>query len=194
MTDLPFSKRMSDVAALVALAKTGDAAKVRDLLAAQPDLGRLRLANGETPLMAAVYGGHRDVADALINGGAEVDVFAAAATGRLDELRRTLTPETAGAYSYDGWTALHLAAFFGRLDAVQVLLDGSADVRAVSRNSLANTPLHAATAGKHAGVALALLSRGADPGAIDAGGYTPLRIAQENQLSAVVAAISSTPS
>jgi ankyrin repeat protein len=62
-------------------------------------------------------------------------------------------------------------------------------VNAVSQNSLANTPLHAATAGKHGDVALLLFTNGADSHAVDAGGYTPLQIASQNQLNAVVEAM-----
>jgi ankyrin repeat protein len=61
----------------------------------------------------------------------------------------------------------------------------------VSANSMANTPLHAATAGRHSEVALLLLDHGADASAVDSGGYTPLRIAEQNQLDGVVAAMSS---
>jgi ankyrin repeat protein len=67
-----------------------------------------------------------------------------------------------------------------------MLLDAGADVHAVSRNSLTNTPLHAAAAGKHAEVALLLLEHGAKSNVDDAGGYTPLQIATQNQLAAVV--------
>jgi ankyrin repeat protein len=153
-------------------------------------LASLRLPGGETPLMAALYRGHTDVVDALIEAGAEIDLFAAAATGRLDDLRRALAAGAVNHYSYDGWTPLHLAAFFGHLDAAKLLLETGADVQAVSGNSLANTPLHAATAGRHSDVALLLLERGADPTAVDSGGYTPLQIAAQNQLESVVAAIS----
>ena len=68
--------------------------------------------------------------------------------------------------------------------------DAGADVHTVSRNSLGNTPLHAATAGRHVEVALALLGRGANAAAVDAGGYTPLQIATQNGLEAVVSAMS----
>src|SRR5262249_57913846 len=98
--------------------------------------------------MSALYRGHHDIVDLLIESGAEIDAFAAAATGRLDDLRRTATDQTLNAYSYDGWTPLHLAAFFGRLEAARLLIALGADGHAVSRNSLTNTPLHAAAAGR----------------------------------------------
>ena len=141
--------------------------------------------------MAALYRGHHDIVEALIDAGAEVDIFAAAATGRVADLRRHLTEEGVNRYAYDGWTPLHLSAFYGHIDAARVLLENGADVHAVSRNSTANTPLHAAAAGKLSDVALLLLKNGADPLRTDTGGYTPLEIAKQNQLDSIVVAMSS---
>jgi ankyrin repeat protein len=181
---------MVELVALVDAAKTGDEARVRELLAADPRLAVQRLPTGESPLMAALYRGHLAIVDVLVELGAEVDVFAAAATGRLPELAEALgQPGAISAYSYDGWTPLHLAAFFGQLDAARLLVEAGADLQAVSRNSNANTPLHAATAGKHQAVALMLLEQGADPAVADGGGYTPSRIALENHLTDVVRAM-----
>ena len=177
--------------ALIDAVKAGDASTVTRIVSSDAQLASGRLPSGESPVMAALYRGHHAVVDVLIAAGAEIDVFVAAATGRVDDLRHTLTdPSHLERHSYDGWTPLHLAAFFGNLEAARALLDLGADVLAVSANSLANTPLHAATAGKHAGVALLLFSRGGDPLATDAGGYTPLTIASQNDLSSVVAAMS----
>lgn len=183
---------MGDIVALVDAAKAGDLGKVRALLDSNFLLASQRLPGGESPLMAALYRGHHDVVEAIIDAGGEIDVFAAAATGRSEDLRRELNEKTVNAYAYDGWTPLHLAAFFGHEHVARLLLDAGAAVQAVSRNSLANTPLHAATAGKHASVALLLLDRGADALLPDAGGYTPLEIARQNELTAVVEAISAT--
>jgi len=179
---------VAEIETLVELAKAGELGKVRAVLASNFLLASQRLPSGESPLMAALYRGHDDVMHALIDAGAEIDVFAAAATGRMDDLRREAAPTNVNVYAYDGWTPLHLAAFFGRLDAARLLLDRAADVHAVSRNTMENTPLHAATAGKHADVALLLLAHGADPSRTDAGGYTPLEIAKQNGLETVVAA------
>lgn len=177
---------MVELEALVEAAKIGDLEALRVILESKPGLAAQRLPSGESPLMAALYRGHHAVVDFLMDAGAEVDVFTAAATGRLADLGKALElPGAVTAFSYDGWTPLHLAAFFGQLGAVERLLEAGADARAVSRNSLENTPLHAGTAGKHSDVALRLLEAGADPDVVDSGGHTPRRIATENQLSAV---------
>jgi ankyrin repeat protein len=177
--------------ALVEAAKAGDVAAVRRLIAATPALASQRLPSGESPLMAALYRGHHAVVETLIGLGAPVDIFAAAATGRLDDLRRAVSQRDAvNAHAYDGWTPLHLASFFGHVEGARLLLESGADVHAISRNSLKNTPLHAAAAGRHPDVALLLLERGADPQVTDAGGYTAGKIAAENQLTEVTAAIS----
>ena len=140
--------------------------------------------------MAALYRGHHAIVDLLVDAGADVDVFVAAATGRLTDLTQALIlPGAVSACSYDGWTPLHLAAFFGQLEVARVLLDAGASVAAVSQNGLANTPLHAAAAGKHEDLALLLLLRGADPDLEDAGGFTGGQIAAENGLHRVVAEI-----
>lgn len=163
---------------------------MKAILDETPSLASARLPDGESPVMAALYRGHHDIVNLLIASGAQVDVFAAAATGRTDDLRRALKePGAARAYAYDGWTPLHLAAFFGRIDAARILLAAGADVHAVSRNSLTNTPLHAATAGKHTDVALLLVAHGARAGVADAGGYTALEIARQNHLGTVVDSI-----
>lgn len=174
---------------IVDAAKSGDAAAVRAAIAADPAAVSHRDPSGETPLMAALYRGHADVVELLIDAGAPLDIFAAAATGRVAELETALTTTAVDRFSYDGWTALHLAAFFGRTDAVRVLLDAAAPLSAVSQNSLRNTALHAATAGTHSQAALLLIERGADVHATDAGGHTPLHIAAENGLADVVKAL-----
>jgi ankyrin repeat protein len=181
------------VSELIDAAKAGDGARVHAILDRTASAAAVRGKGGESAVMAALYNGHRDlaneIADAQIAAGESLDVFAAAALGRGSQLERALTDAAAvTAYSYDGWTALHLAAFFGQLDATARLLEAGGRLAAVSRNPLANTPLHAAVAGRHADVSVFLIERGADVNATDAGRHTPLHIAAENgQLSIVEA-------
>lgn len=181
---------MSDSEALVDAAKVGDVARVRQLVRDDPSSAGVALSSGETPVMAALYRGHHQVVAALVDAGVVLDVFAASALGRMEDLERALTsPALVRSYSYDGWTPLHLSAFFGQMASAQRLLELGADVNAVSHNSLRNTPVHAATAGGHRDVALLLIERGAQVQAADAGGHTPLHIAAENGLLDVVKAL-----
>ena len=178
---------------LIEAAKAGDLAKVRDLIRGDASAAAVRAPSGETPLMAALYRGHRHVVDELadaITRAGHLDIFAAAGTGRVEAIDAALAMRTpATCYAYDGWTPLHLAAFFGHRAAAERLLDAGADIQAISRNSLTNTPVHAATAGGHTEVALLLIQRGANVNVADAGGHTPLHIAAENGNLPVVKAL-----
>jgi ankyrin repeat protein len=162
-------------------ARTGNLESLRQLVAADPTLIAARRGTGETPLMTALYSKQQAAADWLVATGAPLDIFAAAAVGDIKTLDRLLQGSTAGpnAYSHDGWTPLHLAAFFGQRAAVERLLAAGADLNAVSRNALQNTPLHAAVAGGHVEVSLLLINAAADVNVADAGRHTPFHIAAE---------------
>jgi ankyrin repeat protein len=133
-----------------------------------------------TPILAAVYRDRADDLAALLARRPKLTVCEAAAVGDPARLRDALGTDPAGVAgrSPDGWPALHLAAHFGRGEAVDALLAARADVRARSDNAQANTALHAALAGRaDLRIVAALLRRGAEPGARAAGGYTPLHVA-----------------
>jgi ankyrin repeat protein len=176
---------------LLQASKDGRLDDIKRLLAAEPAAIALRAASGETPLMAALYRGHQDVVAVLVEAGAPFDIFAGAALGRIDvvEARLALSPAAANSYAYDGWTPLHLAAFFGHTATAERLLGAGANLAAVSRNSLRNTPLHAAVAGGHVDGSLLLIERGAPVNVADAGGHTPLHIAAEAGYVPIVKAL-----
>lgn len=159
----------------------GDLARVKELLAADPSLASARNDNGDSAILLAVYRGRQAIADALLAGGASLDVFEASAVGYAGRIHTLLQddPSLVNSYAHDGWTPLHLAAFFGRRAAAEVLLDNGADLHARSRNSTDNTPLHAATAAGRRELVELLLARGADPNSQGAG-WTPLHLTADN--------------
>jgi ankyrin repeat protein len=180
---------MSDAAALIDAIKSADGEKARRILRANPRLATETVPGGESALMTALYRGQRELAVEMANAAGDLDVFAAAAVGDEAAVQRAADAGHANDYSYDGWTPLHLSAFFGQLEAARRLLDAGAAIDAVSHNSMRNTALHAATAGGHAIIALLLIDRGADVNSQDAGRHTPLHIAAENGLTDVVRAL-----
>jgi ankyrin repeat protein len=112
----------------------------------------------------------------------ELDVFEAAALGDFDRLAAVLDadPSLATAYSTDGFSPLHLSAFFGQSDATRLLLEQGAEVDARGRGWMTGTPLHSAASGEHAAVARLLVEAGADMNARQSGGWTPLHSAAHN--------------
>lgn len=175
--------------ALLSAVKAGDSGEVLALIERDPALADARDADGTSLLLTALYRGHMGVVATLRDVGAPPDVFDAAALGETSLLRDLLDgdPSLVGAHSPDGWTALHLAAHFGRTEAASVLLAAGADAAKRSRNPLENQPLHAVAAG-NAPLALvrALLAHGADVNAHQRGGFTPLHGAAQNGNLALV--------
>lgn len=162
--------------------KSGDEARVAALLDGQPDLVHGGGAAGMPPLMFAVYMGKREIAAMLLARGAQLDQFAAAALGHPQVLRELLAgPEAAiNLHNSDGWTALHLACFFGQQECAETLLELGASVKTTSANAMSNTPLHAAAAGRHREICALLLSHNAEVNATQAGNYTALHSAAAN--------------
>src|SRR4029077_2716935 len=85
----------------------------------------------------------------------------------------------ARAFAGDGFTALHLAAFFGKAESARLLLDAGAEVNAISDNEMRVEPLHSAAAGGHRDVCRVLLAAGADVDAVQRDSYAPLHAAAQ---------------
>ena len=126
-----------------------------------------------SPALAALYEGRRDEAERLTR---EPDVLEAAALGRNEELRALVErdPSSLDARTPEGFSPLHLAAFFGGAGAVKVLLAVGASADADSDNQLKVRPLHSAAAARDVAAVRALLEAGADPNVRQQGGFTPL--------------------
>lgn len=167
------------VDAVLAAFEADDAERrIRARVEADPGLVKAKAPGGVPLPLAALYHGREDVADLLLDLGAPLDVHTAAALGREKDLDHMLGRRRASvrALSADGWTPLHLAAYFGRREAAARLIDRGADVGARSENTMENTPLHAAAAGGRMACVMLLVERGADVNA-EAAGIAPLDIA-----------------
>jgi ankyrin repeat protein len=159
-----------------------DAARVAELVATDPFLATVRDRDGVSAIMRSRYRFDRATTDALLAVDPELDVFEATALGYIDRLRERLDedPARALAFSTDGFTALHFAAFFGKGEAARMLIASGAEVGAVSRNDLLVQPLHSAAAGLHHEVCRVLIAAGADVNARQAHAFTPLHAAAQH--------------
>ena len=172
----------SPVEDLIDAINDDDAARVAELVTGDPSLASSRDRNGVSAIMLSRYRFDRDTTDALLAADPDLDVFEATALGYIDRLRERLAEDhwRATAYSTDGFTALHFAAFFGKVEAARTLLDAGAAVNAYSVNELQVQPLHSAASGRHHEVCRVLIAAGADVNATQRHEYTPLHAAAKH--------------
>jgi hypothetical protein len=135
----------------------GDLAKVKALLKGNPALAFSKGDNYMTPLHYAAYGGHKDVAELLLDNNVGIDI------------------KNAG-----DQTPLHIASGQGHAEVVEYLLAKGANVN--TRTIYGETPLHYAARFGHKDVAELLLANGAEVNPLDTGqffeGTTPMEKAR----------------
>jgi|TARA_R110000822_G_scaffold82153_12_gene194492 ankyrin repeat protein len=137
------------------------------------------LPGGLSPLMFALYNGAQEIAE-LLRAYRPLSLHEAVALDDTPAVARHVldAPDAIRRHSVDGWTPLHLAAFFGQRDALLVLIGLGAPIDSISENPMQNTPMHAAIAGP-AGEQMAplLIGFGADVHHVGGSGITALHLA-----------------
>ena len=179
---------------LLQAARAGDIERVKTLLKADPRLLVARDPMGNTALIIAVNSGHEALAELLFDAGVEPGLHEAAAIGDSGRVRAALErePSQLDTDSPEGFTPLALAAHFGHLDVMRLLIDRGADVNRVATHRLAVTPLHAALFGRQVDAALLLIEGGANVALARGGsgwkraGWTPLHYAAGMGFSTLV--------
>jgi ankyrin repeat protein len=154
---------MSLVSTIFELIDAGNAGGIRDLLTADPTAATAHDEQGLTVLMRAAYRGG--------------DVFEAvrAANPPLEPFDRIMVGESKGlpapdAWTPDGFTPLHIAAFANNVEAARELLDAGADPNVYATASFARvTPLGTCKFAGADAVAELLLAHGADPTLVERG-------------------------
>src|SRR4051794_32297895 len=120
-------------------------------------------------LLLAIYNRRLEERDALLAAGAHVGVLEAAALGDVERLRDADLSVRGG----DGFTPLHLAAFFGGPEAVRAILAAGFPPDADAENTFRVHPIHSASAGPRPPGPRAPPPGGADPPPPPPGGATP---------------------
>jgi uncharacterized protein len=162
--------------------RTGDVAKVRDVLGADGGLVDARNPQGQSAVLMACYMGRKEIRDLLLEKGATLELHEAAAAGNLSRVKKIVEekPDLAKGYSPDGFPVMALAAAFGHEDVARYLHGQGADINAVATNGTGYTALTGAVAGSHDSIAKWLAENGANVNYRYAKGHSPLLEAAAN--------------
>ncbi|MBZ5706632.1 MAG: ankyrin repeat domain-containing protein [Acidobacteriia bacterium] len=179
---------MDEHAEVISAVQTGDLEKLRTLLAQAPSPASARDANGVSAIMHALYRRRKEVLDLLLTTCPTLDIFEATSVGRTERVTELLRrdPNLANAWSADGFTALHFAAFFAQEAIAVQLLEHGADPAAQAKNPMKVMPLHSAAAAHNLAIVRALLEHGAPPNARQERGWTAIHEAAQNGDQAMV--------
>jgi ankyrin repeat protein len=152
---------------------------------------RIRNREGSSLIQHCVYRGLNRNLAALLEVSPEVALHDAVAAGSADRVRALLAAGTDAldTLSPDGWTPLHLAAYFGRIEVLEMLLEAGADPTIWGRAFERNLPIQAACAGAHDAAVELLADVTSDLDARVDKGWTALMEAAHNGLVRGVAAL-----
>lgn len=170
----------------------GEAAEVEAALEADPGLASARNEDGVSAVLMALYMRQEEIFDLLLERSPELDLFEAAAAGDTERLKQHLdeNPNATEEFSKDGFNALGLAAYFGRVESAEILLQRGADPNVEARNQTRTRPIHSAIANRDHEAALAmarlLVDNGAEVDIAQEGGWTPLHQAAAHGQTQVV--------
>ncbi|MDP9242584.1 MAG: ankyrin repeat domain-containing protein [Actinomycetota bacterium] len=161
---------------------SGDADGLRELLAGDPSLAEGVDDAGVSLLLQARYRGESELVEIIRAAKPSLDLFEAAALGDVARVGEILDAEPfiVSALAPDGFSALHLAAFFAQPSVAQLLVDRDADVNVEADNSSHVQPLHSAVAGRDVRCVQILLDAGANVDGRQHGGWTALMAASEH--------------
>lgn len=173
---------------LIDAIKQGDITKVKRFIDAGANVNAMSK-DGLTPLIYACIDGNEQIVDALIRGGADVNMLSAliyASMGGHARIVHRLIQDGADIQvaSDIGRTPLMLAAGFGHADAVHRLITAGADINAKDR--FGRTALMIAAEHGHIPVVHALIANGANINSLDKQRKTARTLARQNHHEEIV--------
>ncbi len=173
---------MSEEEKFIEAIRSGNLKAARILLDQDSNLLHMKSEMAPSLVLLAMYYGQPGMADLLIERGAVPDIFDAAASGRLEIVKKLVSeqPGSANAFAMDGYQPLGLACFFGHRMVVEFLLSKEAEVNSPSHNRMHVMPLHSAVAHQDLAISRMLLEHGADVNATQADDSAPMHEAAGN--------------
>lgn len=106
------------------------------------------------------------------------DIFGYVRQNNLEKLKESISADNINNKDEDGFTALHLAADRGHVEAVKILIDAGADLNIKTDDE--ETALHLACIAEQLETAKLLIEKGCDQTLVDAEGKTALEQGEES--------------
>jgi ankyrin repeat protein len=169
-----------------------DRDEVELFLKQNPSIIKSANPNGITPLLYCLYTAKSELAQLIYSQGENFIIHECIGMGDLEKIKELISNDITivNSFSQDGWTPLHLAAFWGNKEIVLLLLESGAilDMPSKSKASFGNSPLQAAIAMQQIEIVELLLSKGANPNFTqEPGSLSPLHIAASRNDERVIA-------
>ena len=165
-----------------------DVEALTDLLEKDPSLASVRSNDGMSAVLFSLYINKPEVTKLLLKFKPELDIYDLSALGGAGQISALLATNSKSVHEYsgDGFTALHVASYFGHANVVSLLLKNDADVDKVAMNGSDLTALQSAVASTHTEVVKILLDYKPNVNVRMLGGFTPLMSASAMGASEII--------
>lgn len=180
---------MEKTKSVSAAIECGDTQSALELLGQHAGLADSRLENGVSLLLYSMYFRNQEIAREIRSKKKQpLDLFESSACGEVKTVRQILlnSPDAVSETSSDGFSPLHLAAFFDQPAIARMLLGFGADIDLSAQNSQQVSPIHSAVACQSVPMVRILTGNGANVNAQQHGGFTPLHSAAKHGDSVMV--------
>ncbi|MCC3862329.1 ankyrin repeat domain-containing protein [Pseudemcibacter aquimaris] len=156
-----------------------DSVALKLLLEQDANLASCRSNDGMSAVLFSLYINRPEITEVLLSYEPDLDIYDLAALGGAGQISVILAtePKSVHEYSGDGFTALHVASYFGHADVVKLLLDHGAEVDKLAMNGSDLTPLQSAVSNCNVEALKVLLEFNPDVNVKMMGGFTPLMTA-----------------
>lgn len=152
---------------------------LKGILDKDASLASCRSNDGMSAVLFSLYIDKPEITKLLLTYEPELDIYDLAALGGAGQISLLIATNNkiVHEFSGDGFTALHVASYFGQADVVKLLLENGADIDKVAMNGSDLTALQSAVASCHVNVVKVLLLFKPDINTCMLGGFTPLMAA-----------------
>lgn len=153
-----------------------DVAQLKKYLDEDSALASSRSNDGMSVILFSLYINKPEITKLLLSYEPDLDIFDLSALGGAGQISALLAADQkiVHEFSGDGFTALHVASYFGHADVAKLLLENDADINKFAMNGSDLTSLQSAVASGHVDVVSVLLDFNADVNVKMLGGFTPL--------------------